>query len=78
LCDVPRYRGIGTRLFAGATNYSVELGFDGRIGLVSLPQAEDFYLKRGFEIVREDAKEKMYYYEWTARVAHNFLNEGNR
>lgn len=39
----PKYKGIGPLLFAAAISYSVDQGFDGRIGLHSLPQSETWY-----------------------------------
>ena len=39
----PRYRGVGKALIRAAISLSEAEGFDGRIGLHSLPQAEAFY-----------------------------------
>jgi hypothetical protein len=39
----PRLKGIGSQLFELAVRWSDELGFRGRIGLHSLPQADAFY-----------------------------------
>ena len=77
LSDNPHYSGIGRRLMAGAISYSMEQGFEGRIGLLVLHQAEQFYLNIGFEKVRRDAKEGLYYFEWTAKAAQDFLDRGN-
>jgi hypothetical protein len=43
--DVPRFIGVGTVLMAEAVRISVEAGFEGRVGLHSLPQAVGFYEK---------------------------------
>ena len=75
LYDVTRYCGIGTRLMEGAANYSIDLGFDGRIGLVALPQAERFYVKLGLEKVRWDIETKLHYYEWTAQAVKNHFRK---
>ena len=75
LSDVPQYRDIGTRLIEGAVNYSIDLEFDGRVGLSTLPQAERFYLKLGLEKVRVDVETKLYYYEWTAETAKNYFRQ---
>jgi len=39
------YRGVGLRLMQAAVQYSLDVGFDGRIGLHSLPQSEPFYVR---------------------------------
>ncbi len=39
----PRFGGIGTRFFDAAVRTSEEEGFEGRVGLHSLPQTEEFY-----------------------------------
>ena len=78
LSDNPHYSGIGTRLMEGAAMYSIEQGFEGRIGLLALHQAEQFYLKMGFEKVRRDAKEGLYYFEWTGTASQNRINRGNK
>jgi hypothetical protein len=41
----PRFLGVGTVLMAEAIRMSHEEGFEGRVGLHSLPQAETFYEK---------------------------------
>lgn len=43
---MPRLRGVGTALVTAAVALSEDEGFKGRIGLHSLPQAEDFYRRR--------------------------------
>jgi len=48
-CDVPRYSAVGRRLYEAAAQFSRSLGFDGRIGLRSLPGAETFYEQRGMK-----------------------------
>lgn len=75
LSDVPQYRDIGTRLIEGAANYSIDLGFDGRVGLSTLPQAERFYMKLGLEKVRWDIETQLYYYEWTAQAVKNHFRQ---
>jgi len=42
----PEYHGVGLRLMQAAVQYSLDAGWDGRVGLHSLPQAEGFYLTR--------------------------------
>lgn len=43
----PRLRGVGTALLTAAVALSEDEGFKGRLGLHSLPQADDFYRKIG-------------------------------
>lgn len=43
LGQAPRLRGVGTALLSAAVALSEQEGFKGRIGLHSLPQADDFY-----------------------------------
>ena len=43
LFDPPRYRGVGSVLIRAAVALSEDLELHGRIGLHSLPQANDFY-----------------------------------
>jgi hypothetical protein len=43
LTDTPRFGGIGVRLIEAAVRLSIDEGFQGRVGLHSLPQAEAFY-----------------------------------
>jgi len=78
LNDISFYRDIGTRLIEGAVNFSMEQGFEGRVGLLTLSQAEQFYRKMGFEKVRFDSKERLYYYERTAKTSKQLLDKGNK
>jgi hypothetical protein len=43
LAEKPRYVGVGKQLIRAAVEMSHEIGFQGRIGLHSLPQSENFY-----------------------------------
>lgn len=52
--DSPRFLGVGTVLIAEAVRISVEEGFEGRVGLHSLPQAEAFYDKCRMTRLGED------------------------
>jgi hypothetical protein len=38
----PRFRGVGSVLLRAAVQLSLDLGFKGRIGLHSLPQADNY------------------------------------
>ena len=43
-----RLRGLGTAMLRAACDLAMQLGFDGRIGLHSLPASEGFYRRLGF------------------------------
>jgi len=43
--DKPRYDGVGAALYRTTIQYSLRLGFEGRVGLHSLPNVEGFYAK---------------------------------
>ena len=45
LTTTPEFTGVGRALFVAAYEESLALGFQGRIGLHSLPQSEGFYQK---------------------------------
>jgi GNAT superfamily N-acetyltransferase len=70
----PRFRGVGTVLMRAAVEMSVDLGFKGRIGLHSLPQAEPFYENLGMTAGGCDPdKENLNYCEMTPEQAAAFL-----
>ena len=73
----PRLRGVGTALITAAVTLSNEEGFKGRVGLHSLPQAEDFYRKRcGMTDLGPDrAYQNLRYFEMTADQARAFLEQ---
>lgn len=72
----PRLRGVGSALIAAAIALSEDEGFKGRIGLHSLPQADDFYRKIGMTDLGPDpAYQKLRYFEMTAEQARAFLEE---
>jgi hypothetical protein len=70
----PRFLGVGTVLVAEAVRISVEAGFEGRVGLHSLPQAEAFYDKCGMTRLGEDPTYyDLVYYEYTGRHGIDWL-----
>lgn len=73
----PRLRGVGTALITAAVVLSDEEGFKGRIGLHSLPQADDFYRCRcGMTDLGPDQNyQNLRYFEMTAEQALAFLEE---
>ena len=72
----PKYKGAGRILLATAISLSVDEGFEGRIGLHSLPQAESWYrMEAGFTDVEFDHLKKMRYFEMTAAQAAAFIED---
>lgn len=70
----PKYKGAGRILIATAISLSVHEGFEGRIGLHSLRQAESWYREEaGFTDVEYDHLKKMRYFEMTAAQAAAFV-----
>lgn len=71
----PKYKGTGRILLATAISLSVDEGFEGRIGLHSLPQSESWYRQEGgFTDVEFDHVKKMRYFEMTAAQAAAFVD----
>jgi hypothetical protein len=70
------FRGIGTSLIMTAISLSIDEGFNGRIGLHSLPQAERFYRDNCgmIDCGQDPAKSDLVYFEMTAVKAQEFLN----
>ncbi len=70
----PRYRGVGTLLLRAALATSLDLGFKGRIGLHSLPQAEEFYERSGMTRLGPDEKKGgLTYFEMGVAQAAAFM-----
>lgn len=64
----PRLRGVGIALLLFARQRSLELGFEGRIGLHALPGAERFYEGRNMPSYGPDPdKENLTYFEYGPR-----------
>lgn len=79
--QVAKYRGVGSQLMELSVLWSVQLGFQGRVGLHALPQAEDFYRRRcGMTDLGQDPDRDryrgMHYFEFTVDQAKQFLEEG--
>jgi hypothetical protein len=76
----PRFRGVGTALIIAAIALSEDEGFKGRLGLHSLPQADDFYRKIGMTDLGQDtAYQNLRYFEMTSEQARAFFEkEGER
>lgn len=77
-----RFGVVGMNLYAAAVKLSLEAGFDGRVGLHSLPhpKTEQFYQKtcRMMPLQRDPAKENLLYLETTPELADIFLTEAKR
>ena len=65
LKNPPDYKGVGSILLEFSRQKSFELGYEGRVGLHALPQAEQFYKKKGMISFGIDTdKEELAYFEW--------------
>ena len=73
----PRLRGVGTALLSAVVALSLEEGFKGRIGLHSLPQADDFYRRRcGMTDLGADPNyQNLRYFEMTEEQSRVFIEE---
>lgn len=82
LFDPPRYRGVGTLLIRAAIETSRSEGFKGRIGLHSLPQANDFYANKcGMSDLGADSDpdyKSMHYFEMTSEQSEDFIARGTK
>ncbi len=78
LFDPPRYRGVGSILIRAAVALSEELEFHGRIGLHSLPQANEFYANTcGMTDLGADPEhDSLRYFEMTPEQAQAFIAKG--
>ena len=71
--STPRYKGVGRVLVSTAISLSVDLGFNGRIGLHSLPQSTMWYQGAGFTDVEFDTEKEMRYFEMSESNAAAFV-----
>jgi len=72
----PLYRGIGLVLLTEAILQSREEGFGGRLGLHSLPGADDFYRDqiKMLDLGPDPKYDGLRYFEMTSDLADAFLN----
>lgn len=76
LAEQPRFGGIGTVMIATALRLSLDEGFHGRMGLHSLPQADNFYEASGMTRMAKDPfKQGLCYFEMTPQQATAFLDK---
>jgi hypothetical protein len=77
-----RFGVVGFNLYAAAVLLSQQAGFEGRVGLHSLPhpKTEQFYQKtcRMMPLERDPKKEDLLYFETTPELAELFLTEAKR
>jgi hypothetical protein len=71
----PYFRGAGRILIAAAVEWSKSLGWEGRLGLHALPQAEGFYEDscQMTRLGRDENYENLSYFEMTSEQASAFL-----
>jgi hypothetical protein len=71
----PRLLGVGTVLIAEAVRLSLETGLGGRVGLHSLPQAEQFYKQkcRMNEVGADSHYHDLVYFEFTDQQAADWM-----
>jgi len=68
-----RYKGLGQLMLCFASQRSLQLGFDGRIGLHALPAAEAFYRRLGFDAPVCPNEYRELYFELGPEGARNLL-----
>ena len=71
------YSGVGSILVRAAVAYSLQNEYKGRVGLHSLPQADDFYANtcRMTSLGTDDTG--LHYFEFTPEQAQAFIRGGN-
>jgi hypothetical protein len=61
----PLFRAVGSVLLSFAKRRSLQLGYDGLVGLHSLPRAEEFYRKISMiDCGQDEEKDGLTYFEW--------------
>ncbi|GAA6614790.1 GNAT family N-acetyltransferase [Scytonema sp. NUACC26] len=61
----PKLQGIGTSLLLSTRERSLELGYEGRVGLHSLPGYEKFYDNRGmYDLGPDEDLDELVYFEY--------------
>ena len=73
----PKYKLVGSLLFYQAIGESIDKGFEGRIGLHSLPGAVGWYIYLGLIDFGLDESKKMKYFELEKGTAVELLNKLN-
>jgi hypothetical protein len=72
----PRHRAVGPQLVEMAIRWSMQVGFKGRVGLHSLPQAEEFYRDHCLmtDLGLDASYEDLCYFEMTEPNAESYLS----
>jgi GNAT superfamily N-acetyltransferase len=72
-----RFKGIGYQLMEMAVQWSIDLGFKGRLGLHALPQADSFYqdVCRMTDLGIDKAHQPLRYFEFSEQQAKKYLME---
>lgn len=82
LVPTPSFRGAGSILLTEAVNYSLSLGYKGRIGLHSLKQSEEFYRDRcglvDLGVDPDPDHQGLRYFEFTKEGAEAFMKKQQR
>ncbi len=72
----PRFKDAGLELLKATVRHSQAIGCEGRVGLHSLPESEDFYRYAGmFEHGKDANKGDLVYFEFAEAKAMNFIGE---
>jgi hypothetical protein len=71
--DGIRHQGVGTALLVEVVLLSRETGHNGRVQLSALPQAEDWYRRRGMTEVGPQPPFGLVYFEYTQAQADHLL-----
>ena len=73
----PRYKGVGSVFLLFARTRSLELGYEGRVGLHSLPGTEKFYDNQGMlDLGQDEDYDDLVYFEYGVWRSHNKNSEG--
>lgn len=79
LVENPTYKGAGITLIGTAVSQSIEEGMDGRMGLHSLPGAEEFYRDTvgmtDFGVDKDEPHKGLIYFELPKSQVNNFLTK---
>ena len=73
----PRYKGVGSVFLVFARTRSFELGYEGRVGLHSLPGTEKFYDNQGMlDLGQDEDYDDLVYFEYGVWRSYNKSSEG--
>ncbi len=63
----PKLRGVGTNLLLFTRERSLELGYEGRVGLHAFPDSQKFYDNRGmYDLGSDEDYDELVYFEYPA------------